>query len=52
MTSRNRIVNPSASNSPGFSASLPVSGANGWRVVPRSLRWKGGAARIAVRLPS
>ena len=35
--SRNRIVNPwASSNSPGFSASLPVSGASGWRVMPRS----------------
>jgi hypothetical protein len=34
--SRNRTVNPSASsNSPGLSASPPVSGASGRRVMPR-----------------
>jgi hypothetical protein len=50
MASRNRLVNPSAtSNAPGFSASLPVSGASGWRVMPRSLRWKGRAVRIPSR---
>jgi hypothetical protein len=36
--SKNRTLNPSASNPPGFSASLPVSGASGWRLMPRSLR--------------